>query len=127
MEEKKVKVEVTGKGGGQPFHRQNFKKKEPIFKPPKIGLETIVFSYGQPKDAVAFIKWNKALYKYGSIKFIVIGTTAVRDVISFKEPYLKLTKDPGDTTGKVAFLMGNVVQCDIQEEVNMGRELPEDF
>ena len=56
MEEKKVKVEGAGKGGGRPFHHWNFKKKDSMFKSPTVGMETIVFSYGQPKDAAAFIK-----------------------------------------------------------------------
>ena len=55
MEEKKVKVEGSGKEGGRPFHCQNFKNKEPIFKALTVGLETIVFSYGNLKDTAVFI------------------------------------------------------------------------
>ena len=44
MEERKVKGEGSGKGGGRTFHRRNFKKKETMFKDPEF--ETIVFSYG---------------------------------------------------------------------------------
>ena len=56
MEEKKVKVEGSGKGSGRPFHCRNFKNKEPMFKATTVGLETAIFSYGQPKDAARFIK-----------------------------------------------------------------------
>ena len=71
MEWKKVKVWGAGKGGGWPFHRRNFKKNEPMFKAPTIGIEATVFSYRQPKDAAAFIKSNEALIRYVGIKFKV--------------------------------------------------------
>ena len=56
MENKKVQVEGYGKGSGQPFHRRNFNKKDPMFKYPTFGIYTSVFSYEKPKDVDVFIK-----------------------------------------------------------------------
>ena len=49
-------MEGDGKGGGRPFHRRNFNKKELMFKSPEVGLYTITFSYGQTKDVAPFVK-----------------------------------------------------------------------
>ena len=94
MDDKKFKVEGSGKRGGRPFHRQNFKKNEPMFKAPTVGLETIIFSYRHPKDAAAFIKSNLVLYRYVSINFKFGGTVAARVILSGTDPYLKLLEDP---------------------------------
>ena len=55
----------------KPFDHPNFKKKEPVLKALTVGLETIIFSYGHPKDVAAFIKLNKALSRYSGIEFKV--------------------------------------------------------
>ena len=75
-----------------------------MFRAHKVGLETIVFSYRQPKDADAFIKSNEMLYRYVGVNFKVGGPMAMRDILSITEPDLKLPEDPNDTTGKVSFL-----------------------
>ena len=97
-------MEGACKGGGRPFHRRNFKNKELVFKATTVGLETIVLSYTQLKDAAAFIKSNEALSRYVGVKFKVGGPMSARAIISFTETYLKLTEYPDDTVGKVAFL-----------------------
>ena len=97
-------MEGYDKGSERPFHRRNFKKKEPKFKAPTVGLETIFFSYGQPKDAASLIKSTEALYIYAGVNFNVRGPMATRDILSVMEPYLKLPEDPDDTMGKVALL-----------------------
>ena len=104
MEEKKVKVEGAGKGGGRPFHHWNFKKKDSMFKSPTVGLETIVFSYGKLKDAAAFIKSNEVLSRYIGVNFKVRGPISAKAILSVTEPYLKLPEDPDDTAVKVDFL-----------------------
>ena len=97
-------MEGSGKGGGLHFHCQNFNKKEPMFKAPMIGLETIVFSYRQTEDAAEFVKSNEALYRYVGVNLRVGGTIATREILSIEEPYLRLLKELDDTARKVAFL-----------------------
>ena len=80
----------SGKGGGLLFHRRNFKNKDPMFKAPTVGLDTIVFSYVQPMDAATFIKSNKALYRYVGVNFMVGGPMATRSILSVTDPDLKL-------------------------------------
>ena len=91
MEEKKVKVKGSGKGGRQPFHLRNFKNKELWFKSTTVVLETIIFSYGHLKYASAFIKSNKALSRYFGVNFKVRGLMYVRFILSVTETDLKLT------------------------------------
>ena len=97
-------MEVSDKGGGRTFNRQNFKKKYPMFKYLTVGLETIVFSYGQLKDAAVFIKSNEAMSRYVGINSKSVVTMAARVVPSFTELDLKLPEDPDDTAGNFAFL-----------------------
>ena len=104
MENKKVKEEGADKGSGLPFNRRNFNNKDPMFKATTVGLETIVFSYGLPKDADTFIKRKEALYRYIGVNFKVGGEMAARAIISITDPYLKLPEYPDDTAGKVSFL-----------------------
>ena len=75
-----------------------------MFKYLTVGLETIVFSFRQPQDAVAFIKSNESLSRYGGTNFKVRRPIDVRAILSTKESDLKLLGDPDDTVGKVAFL-----------------------
>ena len=103
MEDEKFNVEVSVKGGGRPFHRRDFKKKEMMFKAPTVGLETIVFGYRKPKDAVSFIKSNESLSRYVGVNFKVGGPMAARSILSVMEPDLRLPEEPYDTAGKVAF------------------------
>ena len=97
-------MEVYGKGGGQPFQHRTFKKKDSVFKTPTISIDSIVFSYVQTKDAVVFIKSNKAMSRYVYIKFKVGGPMAARAILSSKDPYLNLPENPDYIAGKVAFL-----------------------
>ena len=75
-----------------------------MFKYRTVGLETIFFSYGQPKDAAALIKSNKFLSRYAGVKFKVGGPMVVRSILPGTEPDFKLPEDPDDTVGKVALL-----------------------
>ena len=75
-----------------------------MFKAPVVGLETIIFSYGQPKDAAAFIKSNKVLSRYVGVNFKFGGPMDARAIISVMDPDLKLPEDPDGTVGKLAFL-----------------------
>ena len=75
-----------------------------MFKGPTVDLQTILFSYGQTKDAVAFIKPNEVLSRYVGVNFKVGGTMDVRAILSVNELDLKLPEDPDNTAGKVAFI-----------------------
>ena len=99
MDEKLVKVEGYDKGGGQHFHRRNFKNKDPLFKALTIGIDIIVLSYGKPNNAAAFIKPNKALSRYIGLNFKVGGPMETRAIPYVEETYLKLPKYPNDTAG----------------------------
>ena len=108
-------MEGAGKGGRRPFQSWKVKKKEPMFKYPTVGLDTIVFSYGQPKDAGALIKSNKALTRYVSVNFKVGGPMATRSILSITETYLKLPEDTDNTTGNFFHSMGNRVKRNLQK------------
>ena len=77
-----------------------------MFKAPMVELDTIIFSYGHPKDAAAFIKSNKMLSRYVGVNFKVRGPMANRAILSVIDPYLKLPEDPDDTAGKLLSLNG---------------------
>ena len=93
-------MEGYGKGSGRPFQRWNFKKKDTVFKALTVGIETILFSYGQHKDTATFIKLNEAMSRYAGVNFKSVGPMAVRAIISATDPYLKLPEDPKDNTGE---------------------------
>ena len=75
-----------------------------MFKYPIVGLDTIVLSYGQPKDAAALIKSNEALSRYVGIIFKDGGPMATRNILSVEDTGLNLSEGPDDTAGKVSFL-----------------------
>ena len=75
-----------------------------MFKAPTVSLETIVFSYRQPKDAAVFIESNEVMSRYVGVNFKVGLPMAVRAIISVTDPDLKLLEDPDDTAGKLDFL-----------------------
>ena len=75
-----------------------------MIKAPTVNADTIIFSYGQPKDAATFVKSNKALSRYVGVNFQVGGPMESRNVISITDPYLKLAVDPNDTPENVSFL-----------------------
>ena len=83
-------MEGAGKGGVRPFNCCNFKNKELMFKVPTVVLDTIIFSYGQPKDSAPFIKSNEALSRCVGINFKVGGPIAVMDILLVTDPYLRL-------------------------------------
>ena len=75
-----------------------------MFKAPMVELDTIIFSYGHPKDAAAFIKSNKMLSRYVGVNFKVRGPMAASSIVSANETDLRLPEDPDDTAGKLDFL-----------------------
>ena len=100
MEEKNVKLEGSGKGGGQLFHSQNFNKKEPMSKALTLGLKKIFFSYGQPKDAAIFIKSKKAFSGFFNVNLKVGVPMAARAILSVTGTDLKVPEYPNDKADK---------------------------
>ena len=75
-----------------------------MFKAPTVGVETIISSYGKPKDSATFFKSNEALSRYSGINLMLRGPMAVRAILSVTEIYLRLPEDFDNTEGKVYFL-----------------------
>ena len=92
-----------------------------MFKYPIVGLDTIVLSYGQPKDAAALIKSNEALSRYVGVNFKAGVPKDTRAILSVTDSDLKLPEYPDDIAGKFDFLKWETEINAISKKIKNGK------